>query len=61
MTAGLATQGAGGRSAPEIARTLEALGANIGGGAGADNTTLFVSAPIASADAVGGHPAAGVI
>jgi len=53
MTAGLATQGAGGRSAPEIARTLEALGANIGGGAGADNTTLFVSAPIASADAVG--------
>ena len=53
MTASLATQGAGGRSAPEIARTLEALGANIGGGAGADNTTLFVSAPIASADAVG--------
>lgn len=54
MTANLATQGAGGRSAPEIARTLEALGANIGGGAGADSTGLFVSAPIASADAVGG-------
>lgn len=53
MTAGLATQGAGGRSAPEIARTLEALGANIGGGAGADDTTLFVSAPITSAGAVG--------
>ena len=53
MTAGLATQGAGGRSAPEIARTLEALGANIGGGAGPDSTTLFVSSPKASADAVG--------
>lgn len=53
MTANLASQGAGGRSAPEIARTLEALGANIGGGAGADATTLFVSAPAASADAVG--------
>ncbi|RZJ05311.1 MAG: insulinase family protein [Brevundimonas sp.] len=53
MTANLATQGAGGLSAPEIARALEALGANIGGGAGADGTTLFVSAPIASAEAVG--------
>ncbi|MBI2260225.1 MAG: insulinase family protein [Caulobacterales bacterium] len=53
MTAALASQGAGGRSAPEIAQTLEALGANIGGGAGADGTTLFVSAPIASAHAVG--------
>jgi len=53
MTANLATQGAGGRTAPEIARTLEALGANIGGGAGADSTTLFVSAPKASAEAVG--------
>ncbi|MBA4804846.1 MAG: insulinase family protein [Brevundimonas sp.] len=53
LTAGLATQGAGGRSAPEIARTLEALGANIGGGAGADATQMFVSAPIASAEAVG--------
>ncbi|CAN5182168.1 pitrilysin family protein [soil metagenome] len=53
MTANLATQGAGGRTAPQIASTLEALGANIGGGAGADSTTLFVSAPTASADAVG--------
>lgn len=53
MTAGLATQGAGGRSAPEIARTLEALGSNIGGGADADGTSLFVSAPVAAADAVG--------
>ena len=53
MTAALATQGAGGRSAPEIARTLEALGANIGGGAGSDATQMFVSAPVASADEVG--------
>ncbi|WP_332639771.1 M16 family metallopeptidase [Brevundimonas sp.] len=53
MTADLATQGAGDRSAPEIARTLEALGANIGGGAGADSTTLFLSAPVASADQAG--------
>ncbi len=53
MTANLASQGAGGRSAPEIARTLEALGANVGGGADADGTSLFVSAPIASAEAVG--------
>ena len=53
MTANLATQGAGGRSAPEIARTLEALGANIGGGAGADATALFLSAPVASADQAG--------
>ncbi|PZO01570.1 MAG: hypothetical protein DCF28_09830 [Alphaproteobacteria bacterium] len=53
MTAGLVTQGAGGRTAPEIASTLEALGANIGGGAGADATTLSVSAPVVSAAAVG--------
>jgi zinc protease len=53
MTANLASQGAGGRTAPQIASTLEALGANIGGGAGADSTTLFVSTPIASAEAVG--------
>ncbi|WP_168196772.1 pitrilysin family protein [Brevundimonas sp. M20] len=53
MTAGLASDGAGGRSAPEIARTLEALGANIGGGASADATTVFMSSPVASADQVG--------
>ena len=53
MTAALASQGAGDRSAPEIARTLEALGANIGGGAGDDATQLFVSAPSASAGEVG--------
>jgi zinc protease len=53
FTAGLATQGAGDRSAPEIARALEAAGAVVGGGAGADSTTLSVSAPIASAGPVG--------
>jgi zinc protease len=53
FTAGLASQGAGDRSAPEIARALEAAGAVVGGGAGADSTTLSVSAPIASAGPVG--------
>lgn len=53
MTAGLVTQGAGNRTAPEIASTLEALGASIGGGAGADATTLSVSAPVVSAEAIG--------
>ena len=53
ITAGLATQGAGGRSAPEIAVALERLGANIGGGASADSSVLFVSMPTTSADAAG--------
>ncbi|WP_420479012.1 M16 family metallopeptidase [Brevundimonas sp. FT23028] len=53
MTADLASAGAGDRTAPEIARTLEALGGNIGGGADADATGLSLSAPIASADAAG--------
>lgn len=53
MTAALASQGAGGRSAPEIARTLEALGASIGGGAGADSTALFLSVPTVAADEAG--------
>lgn len=53
ITAGLATQGAGGQGAPEIAAALERLGANIGGGASADNSVLFVSMPTTSADAAG--------
>jgi zinc protease len=53
MAATLASRGAGDRSAPEIARTLEALGAQFGAGAGADATTVFLSAPTASADGVG--------
>ncbi|MFN3354298.1 MAG: M16 family metallopeptidase, partial [Brevundimonas sp.] len=52
FTAGLATQGAGGRTAVEIARTLEAAGAQIGGGAGSDGTVLSASMPIASASIV---------
>lgn len=53
MTADLATAGAGGRTAPQIASTMEALGANIGGGADADVTGLSLSTPIASADQAG--------
>ena len=53
MVAGLATQGAGVRAAPEIASTLEALGARINSRAEADATMVSVSSPVASADAVG--------
>ncbi|MGQ2990691.1 MAG: M16 family metallopeptidase [Brevundimonas sp.] len=53
MAGDLAIQGAGGRTAPQIAEALERLGANIGGGGGSDATTLFVAAPIASAVEVG--------
>ena len=53
MTVALAGQGAGGRSSTEIARTLEALGASTGSGAGRDSTSLVLSAPVASADAAG--------
>lgn len=53
FTAGMVTRGAGDRSGVEIARTLESAGAISGAGAGADSTTLGVSAPIASADTVG--------
>jgi zinc protease len=51
MTAGLAAMGAGGRSAPEIARALESLGASTGWGVGADSTYVTLSTPVASADA----------
>ena len=53
FTASLASQGAGGRSATEMARALEGAGANLNSGAGADSSTLAVSAPIASAAVVG--------
>jgi Predicted Zn-dependent peptidases len=53
MTGLLLEQGAAGRTAPEIAEALEALGANIGGGAGADASGLSLTAPIATADAAG--------
>lgn len=52
FTANLATQGAGSRSALDIARTLEAAGAQIGGGAGADGTVLSAAMPLVSADVV---------
>lgn len=53
LTATLARRGAAGQTAPQIAARLEALGAQVGGGAGPDATTLFASAPIASAPAMG--------
>ncbi|QBX37104.1 insulinase family protein [Brevundimonas sp. S30B] len=54
MAATLARQGAGDRSAPEIAAALEALGANLNVGASADVTGVSLSAPIASATGAGG-------
>jgi len=52
-TAGLAREGAGGRTAPQIAAALESLGASIGAGAGLDSTSVNLSAPIASLDRAG--------
>jgi zinc protease len=45
MTAALLTQGADGRSAPEIAAQIEQLGADIGASPGADFTTVYANAP----------------
>jgi len=45
MTATLLTQGAAGRSAPEIAAGIEQLGADIGASSGLDFTTLYANAP----------------
>jgi zinc protease len=52
-TANLAREGAGGRTAPQIAAALESLGASIGAGAGLDSTSVSLSAPIASLDRAG--------
>jgi zinc protease len=52
-TAGLAREGAGGRTAPQIAAALESLGASIGAGAGVDATVVSLSAPVASLDRAG--------
>ncbi|HEV2081677.1 MAG TPA: pitrilysin family protein [Brevundimonas sp.] len=49
-TAALAREGAGGRTAPQIAASLESLGASIGAGANPDVTTVSLSAPVASLD-----------
>ncbi|MBX9801967.1 MAG: insulinase family protein [Caulobacteraceae bacterium] len=45
MTAALLTQGADGRSAPEIAAQIEQLGADIGANPGPDFTTVYANAP----------------
>lgn len=45
MTAGLLTQGAAGRSAPEIATDIERLGAAVGASAGADFTSVYANSP----------------
>jgi len=45
LTAGLLTQGAAGRSAPEIAAEIEQLGANLGASSGADFSNVSVNAP----------------
>ncbi|MBN8528937.1 MAG: insulinase family protein [Caulobacterales bacterium] len=54
FTTGLARRGAAGQTAPQIAARLEAMGAQVFGGAGPDAVTVSASAPIASADALGG-------
>lgn len=45
MTAGLLTQGAAGRSAPEIATDIERLGAVVGASAGSDFTSVYANSP----------------
>lgn len=45
LTAGLLTQGAAGRSAPEIAAEIEQLGAQIGASSGTDFSNVVVNAP----------------
>jgi len=45
LTAGLITQGAAGRSAPDIATDIERLGAAIGASAGADFTSVYANSP----------------
>jgi len=45
MTANLVTQGAGGRSASEIATDIERLGAVVGASAGADFSSVYANSP----------------
>ncbi|MDO1560025.1 pitrilysin family protein [Brevundimonas sp. 2R-24] len=45
LTAALLSQGAGGRSAPEIATEIERLGASVSAGSGVDFTTISGNAP----------------
>lgn len=51
MAAQLATKGTTSRSARQIAAQVEALGADLNATAGADGTTLSITAPVASLDA----------
>jgi zinc protease len=53
MAAQLATRGTATRSAQQIAAELEALGAQLGSGAGPDGAFLSVSAPVANLEAAG--------
>ncbi len=45
VTADLLNKGAGGKTAPQIAEAVEALGANLSAGAGWDSSTVSLSAP----------------
>ncbi|RZJ44595.1 MAG: insulinase family protein, partial [Brevundimonas sp.] len=45
LTAGLLTQGAAGRTAPQIAAEIEQLGAQLGASSGADFSTVSANAP----------------
>lgn len=53
MAAGLATKGTAGRSAEQISAELEALGATLNSGAGADGSFLSITAPVANLEPAG--------
>lgn len=53
MTAALAAKGTPTRTAQQIASQMEALGAQLSGGAGPDGTMLSITVPTANAEAAG--------
>jgi zinc protease len=53
MAAELATRGTASRSAEQISAELEALGATLNSGAGADGSFLSITAPVANLEAAG--------
>ncbi|HEX9966211.1 MAG TPA: pitrilysin family protein [Allosphingosinicella sp.] len=53
MAADLATKGTASRSAEQISAELEALGATLSAGAGADGSILSITAPVANLEAAG--------
>lgn len=53
MAAELATKGTASRSAEQISAELEALGATLNSGAGADGSFLSITAPVANLEAAG--------